>query len=163
MTISIMTPVTADDQGGEGPQILLVSPDLLSTSRIAGLAREAGGRLATLRNLDDPLPSGWYDLVLLDLQGVAERCTHTLSGGELKRVPLGVELCANPAGLQLGNDLSQVIIEGFSHRDGNNLHWREPRREGAGVMLGEHAKEPLDRTKERAVNHDRARTPTFSS
>ena len=71
MTISIMTPVTADDQGGEGPQILLVSPDLLSTSRIAGLAREAGGRLATLRNLDDPLPSGWYDLVLLDLQAMS--------------------------------------------------------------------------------------------
>jgi len=71
MTISIMTPVTADDQGGEGPQILLVSPDLLSTSRIAGLAREAGGRLATLRNLDDPLPSGSYDLVLLDLQAMS--------------------------------------------------------------------------------------------
>jgi len=71
MTISIMTPVTADDQGGDGPQILLVSPDLLSTSRIAGLAREAGGRLATLRNLDDPLPSGSYDLVLLDLQALS--------------------------------------------------------------------------------------------
>jgi len=71
MTISIMNPATAEDQGGEGPQILLVSPDLLSTSRIAGLAREAGGRLATLRNLDDPLPSGLYDLVLLDLQAMS--------------------------------------------------------------------------------------------
>jgi len=71
MTISIMNPATADDRNGEGPQILLVSPDLLSTSRIAGLAREAGGRLATLRNLDDPLPSGSYDLVLLDLQAMS--------------------------------------------------------------------------------------------
>jgi len=70
MTISIMNPVTAEDRGGDGPQILLVSPDLLSTSRIAGLAREAGGQLATLRSLDDPLPSGSYDLVLLDLQAM---------------------------------------------------------------------------------------------
>jgi hypothetical protein len=70
MTISIINPTTADDRGGDGPQILLVSPDLLSTSRIAGLAREAGGRLETLRSLDDPLPGGPYDLVLLDLQTV---------------------------------------------------------------------------------------------
>jgi len=70
MTISIINPVTTDDRGGDGPQILLVSPDLLSTSRIAGLAREAGGRMETLRSLDDPLPGGPYDLVLLDLQAV---------------------------------------------------------------------------------------------
>jgi len=70
MTVSIMNPTTDEDRGGGGPQILLVSPDLLSTSRIAGLAREAGGRLETLRSLDDPLPGGPYDLVLLDLQTV---------------------------------------------------------------------------------------------
>ena len=35
MTISIINPMTAEDRGGDGPQILLVSPDLLSTSRIA--------------------------------------------------------------------------------------------------------------------------------
>jgi hypothetical protein len=70
MTLSIMNPPTADDRGGAGPLILLVSPDLLSTSRLAGLAREAGGRLETLRSLDDPLPGGPYDLVLLDLQAV---------------------------------------------------------------------------------------------
>ena len=70
MTLSINSPTTHEDRGGDGPQILLVSPDLLSTSRIAGLAREAGGRMDTLRSLDDPLPGGPYDLVLLDLQAV---------------------------------------------------------------------------------------------
>ena len=70
MTLSIVTPTNTDDGGGGGPEILLVSPDLLSTSRIAGLARDAGGRLQTLRSLDDPLPGGPYDLVLLDLQAV---------------------------------------------------------------------------------------------
>ena len=70
MTLSIMSPQTGEDRGGNGPLILLVSPDLLSTSRLAGLAREAGGRMETLRSLDDPLPGGPYDLVLLDLQAV---------------------------------------------------------------------------------------------
>jgi hypothetical protein len=70
MTISIMNSTAADDRGGNGPQVLLVSPDLLSTSRIAGLAREAGGHMETLRSLDDPLPGGPYDIVLLDLQTV---------------------------------------------------------------------------------------------
>jgi len=70
MTLSIMNPPTDEDRGGDGPQILLVSPDLLSTSRLVGLAREAGGRMETLRSLDDPLPGGPYDLVLLDLQAV---------------------------------------------------------------------------------------------
>ena len=51
-------------------RILLVSPDLLSTSRIAGLAQSVPARVETLRSLDDPLPGGPYDLVLLDLQTV---------------------------------------------------------------------------------------------
>jgi hypothetical protein len=70
VTVSINSPTTHAERGGDGPQILLVSPDLLSTSRIAGLAREAGGHMDTLRSLDDPLPGGPYDLVLLDLQAV---------------------------------------------------------------------------------------------
>ena len=70
MTISMARSTTADDGGGDGPLVLLISPDLLSTSRIAGLTREAGGRMDTLRSLDEPLPGGPYALVLLDLQAM---------------------------------------------------------------------------------------------
>ena len=52
-------------------KILLVSPDLMSTSRIAGLARTVSGQLETLRSLDDAPRGGPYDLVLVDLQTVA--------------------------------------------------------------------------------------------
>lgn len=52
-------------------RILLVSPDLLSTSRIAGLARPLPAQLETLRSLDDAVPGGPYDLMLLDLQTVS--------------------------------------------------------------------------------------------
>lgn len=55
---------------GEAPKILLVSPDLLATSRIAALARPLPARVETLRSLDDEPPVGPFDLVLLDLQGL---------------------------------------------------------------------------------------------
>ncbi|MGB8851958.1 MAG: hypothetical protein WCC69_00140 [Pirellulales bacterium] len=51
-------------------RILLVSPDLMVTSRIAALGREAGGTVETLRSPDQSPPSATYDLVLLDLQAV---------------------------------------------------------------------------------------------
>jgi CheY-like chemotaxis protein len=93
MTLSIMNPTPAEDGPGDGPLVLLVSPDLLSTSRIAGLAREAGGRLETLRSLDDPLPGGPYDLVLLDLQTVngdpAVLVARTLAMMEPQRTQTG--------------------------------------------------------------------------
>jgi len=61
--------VTAD---APAPKILLVSPDLMATSRIAGLCRESGASLETLRSLADSPHGGPYDVVLLDLQAVAE-------------------------------------------------------------------------------------------
>lgn len=51
-------------------KILLVSPDLLSTSRIAALARPLPARVETLRSLDDEPRDGPFDLVLLDLQSL---------------------------------------------------------------------------------------------
>jgi hypothetical protein len=55
----------------EAPNILLISPDLLATSRIAALARPLSARLETLRSLDDEPREGPFDLVLLDLQSLA--------------------------------------------------------------------------------------------
>lgn len=53
-------------------KILLVSPDLMATSRIAGLCREAGATLETLRGLTDSPHGGPHDVVLLDLQSLSE-------------------------------------------------------------------------------------------
>ena len=53
-------------------KILLVSPDLMATSRIAGLCREAGASLETLRHLGDLPNGGPFDVVLLDLQAMVE-------------------------------------------------------------------------------------------
>ena len=51
-------------------KILLVSPDLLATSRIAELARTIPARVETLRSLEHEPRDGPHDLVLLDLQAV---------------------------------------------------------------------------------------------
>ena len=69
--MTLMPEEPADGRTADGLRILLISPDLLSTSRIAGLARDAGGRMETLRNLDDAPPDGPYQLMLLDLQALA--------------------------------------------------------------------------------------------
>ncbi len=50
------------------PRILLISPDLLSTSKLAGLVKQAGGLLETLRALDESPRSPAYQLAILDLQ-----------------------------------------------------------------------------------------------
>jgi hypothetical protein len=44
----------------------------MSTSKLAGLAKEAGGLLETLRNLSEQPRSKQYDLVLLDIQAFRE-------------------------------------------------------------------------------------------
>ena len=53
-------------------KVLLVSPDLMATSRVAGLCREVGATLETLRSLADTPHGGPHDVVLLDLQSLAE-------------------------------------------------------------------------------------------
>ena len=55
----------------EQRQILLVSPDLMSTSRIAGMDRSAIARVETLRSLDDVPKNGPFALALIDLQALA--------------------------------------------------------------------------------------------
>jgi len=54
------------------PRILLVSPDLMAISRLAALARQAGGSVESLRSLDTGPREDGYDLVLIDLQGMAD-------------------------------------------------------------------------------------------
>lgn len=53
-------------------KILLVSPDLMATSRIGGLCREANATLETLRGLGETPHGGPHQVVLLDLQALAE-------------------------------------------------------------------------------------------
>ena len=52
--------------------ILLISPDLMSTSKLAGLAREVNGQVETLRSLNEQPRSTHYELVLLDIQAFQE-------------------------------------------------------------------------------------------
>jgi hypothetical protein len=53
-------------------KILLISPDLMATSRIAGLCRDAGASLETIRSLGESPHGGPHDVVLVDLQALSE-------------------------------------------------------------------------------------------
>ena len=59
-------------------ELLLVSPDLMSTSRIAGLARDIGMHIETLRNLRDSPKGGPFSYVLIDLQSVPGNVTDII-------------------------------------------------------------------------------------
>ena len=50
-----------------GPAILLVSPDLMLTSQLAGLAAGVGGQLETISRCDASAKGSVFDLVLVDL------------------------------------------------------------------------------------------------
>ncbi len=60
-----MTPVA-------GPAILLVSPDLMLTSQVAGLAAQVGGQLETLSRCAATATDRRFDLVLVDLGSLRE-------------------------------------------------------------------------------------------
>ena len=106
-------------EGFAGPRILLVSPDLLSTSRIAGLARDAGGRLETLRSLEDQPPEGPFQLVLLDLQAVAgdpavlvSRVLATLGTAPLGKAAIASTLGQRQPSGPLHTTIRRLVDEG---------------------------------------------------
>jgi len=76
-------------------RVLLVSADLMATSRMAGLAREAGAELETLAAPHGAPRAEAYDVVLLDLQSLpgepatlVARARH-LGGATAKVVAFG--------------------------------------------------------------------------
>jgi len=69
-----------DRRAARGPAILLVSPDLFTSSRIAGLARGVGGVLTTLRGPGQPSTGGPWDIVLLDLEALGGDPAAVVSG-----------------------------------------------------------------------------------
>ena len=60
-----------------------------------------------------------------------------------------------PCGLHPRRDVGEVVVVPLGDRDALHLDGREPGREGAGVVLDEHADEPLDRAELRRVDHHR--------
>ena len=54
----------------DAPRILLVSPDLMVGSRLAGLASGCGLTLDTVAGLNAPPPASGYRVAILDLQGL---------------------------------------------------------------------------------------------
>lgn len=101
-------------------RILLVSNDLMSASRIEGLARSLGARLETLRSPDAQPDGGPFDLVLLDLQA----CTGD-AGGLVERVRALLE----PRTAQAGTPVRIIAFGPHVH------HQRLEEARSAGVTM----------------------------
>lgn len=66
-----MRPIEASEPPLPSMNVLLVSPDLMVTSRLAGLARDVPARIETLRSLDGPAAGARHcRLAIIDLGAV---------------------------------------------------------------------------------------------
>lgn len=84
------------------PRILVISPDLMVTSRLGALAGGCQATIVTLRSPDATPAEGPFDLVLLDLQALAGDAAGLVAkarsliaglspsaGGEVKLIAFG--------------------------------------------------------------------------
>ena len=67
-----------------------------------------------------------------------------------------IDLDAEAGGAQVVGHLASVVDVAVGDGDDLGLHRRQPEREGAGVVLDEHAEEALHRAEQGAVHHVRA-------
>ena len=65
---------------------------------------------------------------------------------------------SQPGSPQCARNLIRVIVVAICHRNDGGLHRRQPARQGAGIVLDEYRNESLDRTEQRPMDHDRARS-----
>ena len=61
----------------------------------------------------------------------------------------------NPSAFKRSTTRNAYVVVTVADGQHGGLHRREPRRERTRVVLDQHAEEPLDRTEQRAVDHDR--------
>lgn len=86
----------------DADRILLVSPDLMVASRIAGLAAQRGTAADAVRDLDAVPPAAAYRLVLLDLQGIPGDAGAFVARARERLAALGPRPGTGPAMIAFG-------------------------------------------------------------
>lgn len=83
-------------------RILLVSPDLMVASRIAGLAAQCGATIAALHGGAAPAAGSAYDLVLVDLQSGTGDAGELITGIRERLAAHGPHAGVGPALVAFG-------------------------------------------------------------
>lgn len=86
----------------DADRILLVSPDLMVSSRVAGLAAQCGTAADTIRDLDAAAPASAYRIVILDLQGLPGDAGALVARARERLAPLGPRPGVGPAVIACG-------------------------------------------------------------
>ena len=95
------------------------------------------------------------DVVVADDEDVRELLQLGLADPRAERLLGLAEDGPEAVALQPVDDAGGVGVVVAAHREHPDLLRGQPGRERAGVVLHEHAEEPLDRAEQRAVDHDR--------
>lgn len=92
-------------------RLLLVSPDLMVSSRVAGLAARCGATADTIRDLDAVPPAAAYRLVILDLQGLPGDAGALVEQARERLAALGPRPGVGPAVIACGPHVAVDRLE----------------------------------------------------
>ncbi|MFM7106995.1 MAG: hypothetical protein ACKOZU_00035 [Planctomycetaceae bacterium] len=91
-------------------RILLVSPDLMVSSRIAGLASACGATLDTVVGLDAPPPATGYRVAILDLQGLRGDAAELVTRARKQLAGHGATTAVGPALIAFGPHVAVDLL-----------------------------------------------------
>ncbi|MFM9058639.1 MAG: hypothetical protein ACKOSQ_05910 [Planctomycetaceae bacterium] len=83
-------------------RLLLVSPDLMVSSRIAGLAAGCGATLDTVVAIEATPPASGYHVAILDLQGLRGDAAELVAHARARLATLGPREGTGPALVAFG-------------------------------------------------------------
>lgn len=91
-------------------RILLVSPDLMVASRVAGLAAGVGAALDTVVGVDATPPASGYRVAILDLQGLRGDAADIVARSRARLATLGPEQGRGPALVAFGPHVAADVL-----------------------------------------------------
>lgn len=94
----------------DAARVLLVSPDLMVASRIAGLATACGVAVDTSVSLDANPPGTGYRVAILDLQGLRGDAADLVSRARARLATVGPPDGAGPALVAFGPHVATDVL-----------------------------------------------------
>ena len=94
----------------DAARILLISPDLMVSSRIAGLAAGLGVAVDTVVAVDATPPAGGYRVAILDLQGLRGDAADLVTRARARLATLGPGQGRGPAIVAFGPHVAADVL-----------------------------------------------------
>ena len=122
----------------DASRILLISPDLMVASRVAGLATACGAAVDTVRSLDAPPPASGYRAAILDLQGLPGDAGGLVSLARERLAALGPAAGVGPAIVAFGPHVAHERLAAAKEAGADDVVSRGELLGAFAAVLGRH-------------------------